>query len=163
MWITYLLLVWSLWMLIGTIFYKYYTNYTWSKAFYMNVNVGWGLNWVLDDSFQGEEVFNQGGMQVFSLIQTVIGYISIGYFCIYIAMQLIVKKNEWLENAHEKQSGTYVSQMLRDRLPVVVQEFDFGMWKFNIIFNLWIVVGILWFSATHHWRVVESFDYVFST
>jgi hypothetical protein len=129
----------------------------------MNVNVGWGLNWVLDESFRGTYLFNQGGMQIFSLIHTVVGFIFILYFCIYIAMQLIVKKNQWLENSHEKKSTSYLSELVRDYLPVFVQEFDFGMWKFNIFFNIWIVVGILWYSSTHHWRVVESIDYVFST
>lgn len=158
-----LLALWTTWMLLGTLFYKFYSEYTWSKAFYMHVNVGWGLNWVLDDSFRGEYLFNQGAMQLFSLIHAVIGFIFILYFCIYVAMQLIVKKTQWLERAHDKEPSGFLVQVLRGKLPVSLQEFDFGMWRFNIIFMVWIVIGVVWYSSTHHWRVLESIDFVFST
>ena len=110
----------------------------------MNVNVGWGLNWVLDDSFRIEYFLKQGGMQSFSLIHTVIGFIFILYFCIYIAMQLIVKKNKWLESAHQSKPITCFALLYQKYLPISVQEFDFSIWKFIIFFNIWIVVGVLW-------------------
>jgi hypothetical protein len=163
-WLLSLLLLWVGWMLAGTVFYKCYANYTWSKAFYMNVNVGWGLNWVLEESFRAEEMFNKRGMQLFTLYHTVVGYIFILFFCIYVAMQLIVKKNLWLECAHQQQQSKYfLLQRFREVMPVRVREFDFGMWKFNIFFIIWIVVGIVWYSSTHQWRVLQSLDYVFST
>jgi hypothetical protein len=162
-WMFFLFALWSSWMLIGTCFYKYYGDYTWSKAFYMNVNVGWGLNWVLDETFRGDYLLRQGGMQLFSLLHTVIGFIFILYLCISIAMQLIVKKNQWLDSAHSRKSTSYIALSLQKYLPIAVQEFDFSMWKFIIFFHIWIVIGVLWYSSTHDWRVVESIDYVFST
>lgn len=148
---------------IGTCFYKFYSELSWAKAFFMNVNVGWGLNWVLDDSFESDYFLKHGGLQLFSTLHTVAGFIFILYFCIYVAIQLIVKKNQWLNNATEQKSQTCIAHLCRKYLPISVQEFDFSIWKFIIFFNVWIVVGIVWYSSTHNWHVLGSIDYVFST
>ena len=129
----------------------------------MNVNVGWGLNWVLDESFRSDYFFSQVGMQLFTLIHTVIGFIFILYFCIYATIQLIVKKNQWLKNSRSVITKSYFLEILIKYLPSSIQKFDYRMWKFNIFFIIWIMVGIVWYSITHNCRIVESLDYVYST
>ena len=129
----------------------------------MNVNVGWGLNWVLDESFRSDYYFSQVGMQLFTLIHTVIGFIFILYFCIYATIQLIVKKNQWLKNSRSEITKSYFLEILIKYLPSSIQKFDYRMWKFNIFFIIWIMVGIVWYSITHNCQIVESLDYVYST
>ena len=130
----------------------------------MNVNVGWGVNWSLDDSFFADDYFREWEMQLFSLVHTAIGSIFIGYCCTYIAKLIVLKKNQWLEDATKKEENSKynVLSWVEEKFPSLYDALSNEVLKVSCIMLVWILLGLVYYAITHELRLAEGVDYTFS-
>jgi len=147
------LLLWVLWMMVGTCFYAVHSDYGWAKGLYMSVNIGWGLNWPLDESFYQDGSYNTPSFRLYSLFHTAAGTVFLGASTIYIAQVMTGSKDNWINRTRADTGDSWLSH-LSARLP---------HYRAIMLLIVWFFLGVVWFWALQDWDILSSIDFVIST
>jgi len=159
------LLVWILWLLIGTIFYGHVDfNKNYYKGFYYSVNVGYSIGW----GVLGE--FNQGSY-VFSIAYLLVGATLISGSLVYLIESIVSTNEMWFqkintsdinknssdykvdiitENSYFKKVKTYISNNTYQTTMIV-------------IWLIWILFGTIWSCYVIEWTIIEGIYFSLSS
>ena len=85
-----LIILWLLWLFVGTCFYAYELNMGWATGFYMAVNIGYSIGW-------GD--FSEGpGSQWFSIFYVLCGSSFVAAALGIFANSIVSDRSNWYEN-----------------------------------------------------------------
>lgn len=84
-------ILWLLWLVVGTIFYKYNLEIGWGKGLYMAVNIGYSIGW-------GDIEEKSGGSKLFSIVYVIIGASFVGAALAFFASGIVADKDSWYVN-----------------------------------------------------------------
>lgn len=86
MWIAVVL--WLIWILVGTIFYAIRNELGWAKGFFMSINVGYGVGW-------GYPVEKDHLCIIFSIFYLLVGASAVTTLLVYFVELMVVSKTSW--------------------------------------------------------------------
>jgi len=155
-------LLWALWLLVGTVFYAIHDDFGWAIGFYMSVNVGWSMGWSIPMS---TKAYNTAFSLLFSIFHASFGVVFVGVAVIYMAQQLTANKDSWTLQIMKKARLEAASET-EGYMDDLIAGFHFYFPKFKIIllFIFWLAAGLVWFTySVETFNSTEAADYVLSS
>ena len=165
------LIVWLLWLVLGTGFYAYYPNSVLisdgtvpktlglMKGFYMAVNIGYSIGW-------GDMIEDDTYARIFSTIYVIIGASFVAVALGFFADQVVADNDDWFLNAQqlaEYEYNTSKEQPLSTRL---IEFIRFHSSKFKMLL-LWLLFigGMVAYSLIEFsdWSIDESLYFAVSS
>ena len=151
-------LLWVIWVLMGSAFYGVHDKLGWSFGFYQSLSIGWGIGWVLPPHKQyQEEVLSK----VFSLFHIVVGLLFSGFVVLYIANEMESNNNGWklqLDIRKNVSSTRLESRNWLARCSLLLSRF-----KVFFFFSVWVLLGFFWYSFSFISNQKYGADYTIST
>ena len=99
---------WSIWMLVGLLFYKYDFDITWEVALYQTVSIGYNVGW----GFPSER---NDGAKIFSCFYLFIGEAATTAFIQYLIERAMANRKTWIADAlaESKLASTSLAEWCR--------------------------------------------------
>lgn len=155
------LVMWLLWILVGTLFYSYCDGLGWAFGFFQSINIGWSVGWVLPPHHAYEA---NTLSTIFSLLHTIVGMLFLSLGVLFIASELgSGNRGEALQRGTQGQ--TKASSTGKDRIAECQASLQkvLPKIKLNIFFMGWFIVGCGWFWISFQAGFLSSSDYTLST
>lgn len=86
--------LWLVWLITGMLFYKYWLELTWARAFYMAVNVGYSVGW--------GDIHEDNTSQLFSCFYVLCGASFVAAALSFFAGSIVRDRKNWYTNAVRK-------------------------------------------------------------
>jgi len=132
-----LIILWLLWLFVGTCFYAYELNMGWATGFYMAVNIGYSIGW-------GD--FSEGpSSQWFSIFYVICGSSFVAAALGIFANNIISESGRWYENELKQVAFDHVMAK-PDHYPLKLKTFVMFHWtklRTVLLFTSFILIATL--------------------
>lgn len=144
-------ILWFMWLLGGTIFYKYDLDMPWGKGFYMAVNIGYSIGW-------GDIIENSHSSKLFSIVYVIIGASFVGAGLAFFAATIVKDKDSWYVNElqrieHDDNADDNEGNIFRIFLGFV----KYNLEKFRIV---GIFVCFILFGTIATFLTISDFNFI---
>ena len=156
--------IWTIFLLSGTLFYNYHENYGWAMGTYYAVNVGFNIGW----NWQTEESEES---KIFSVFYLVMGFFLLALLVVFISevslnrerrYKHFVRYIEYLEYEEEVKAGLAEPETFGDTCNRWAVQ-NYVTLTFCAILLLWVVVGVIWSCLVLDWSVLDGLYFSLSS
>ena len=157
--------LYSTFLLVGTLFYTYYEGYGWSKGHFYAVNVGMNIGW----GWTEEE---SDGSKAFSIIYLLVGFTLLALFVVIIGEQTysgeqrrkaLVRHLEYVELQREVEAGLVQPESLGQQLLRFFRQHTIPLHLF-VAWLLYVAVGVIWSTlVVEEFSVLDGFYFILSS
>jgi hypothetical protein len=157
--------LYSTFLLVGTLFYTYYEGYGWSKGHFYAVNVGLNIGW----GWTEEE---SDGSKAFSIIYLLVGFTLLALFVVIIGEQTysgeqrrkaLVRHLEYVELKREVEAGLVQPESLGQHLLRFFRQHTIPLHLF-VAWLLYVAVGVIWSTlVVEEFSVLDGFYFILSS
>ena len=141
------------WLLIGTVFYTYNLDLTWSKGFYMAINVGYSIGW----GYPSEVSYQT---RIFSIFYILVGASAVAASLSFFAKSVIKSSKDWYSNALYQEQYKHSSNFEKYTLWAKLHETSL---KFIAIWPLWILTLMTFSLLTVKWDWTQAIYFAISS
>lgn len=147
------LVIWVIWLCVGTIFYSHYYNFGWSKGFYMSINVGYSIGWGYPkDNLKGA---------IFSIFYLLLGASFVAAALGSFARQVIATEKQW----YHRMAVDYDHILSEKKIhPIKL------WWKLNydktypfILWIFWVLLLVMYTMISIKWDFVAALYHAISS
>jgi hypothetical protein len=154
----FLLALWILWMLVGTIFYTYYLEIGWSQGFYMAVNVGYSVGW-------GDIPEPYAGGQIFSTIYVICGASFVGAALGIFGEMAVSNHKNWYEEAEK---AMFIQSQLEKHDSVLYKTYywmaeNFALVRPILLWFLIVIICIIFACVINDWDFATGLYFAVSS
>lgn len=156
--------IWTIFLLVGTLFYTYHENYGWALGTYYAVNVGFNIGW-------NWEIEESDDSKIFSLFYLVTGFFLLALLVVFISevslnrerrYKHFVRYIEYLEYEEEVKAGLAEPESFGDTCNRWAIQNYVTLALCAILF-LWVVVGVIWSCLVLEWSVLDGLYFSLSS
>ena len=149
-------LLWTTWMVSGTVFYALRNDLGWKKGFYMMVNVGYSVGWGYP-----RETDNKGLW--FSIMNVFVGAMALSYCLRVFAISVMSDSKSWYAVAlyERKMQDKTISRW--EKIKAMTKNHKKKLINITI-FVMWVCVGVFWSTNVFgSWRFVQGLYFSISS
>jgi hypothetical protein len=142
--------LWSLWLIVGTIFFFFEENLTFCEALFVSTSIGYGIFWY-------DHTSTTTYSKVFCSCHFLIGVLAVSFAMAVFARSLLSMRKDWFEDA--KQLRLMRAALATEgRWDDVVTYFDYYWPKVyvHVFFVFWVILGIVWGVCSVQWSGLDA-------
>ena len=145
-------LAWSIWMLVGLLFYKYNFDIAWEVALYQTVSIGYNVGW----GFPRER---DDGAKIFSCFYLFIGEAATTAFIQYFIERAMANRKTWIADslAESKLAATSLAEHFRAHIALYREKYA--------VIVLWISLNFacgIYSCCAVGWNGIQGFYFAIS-
>lgn len=142
--------LWFTWLIVGMLFYKNWLNLTWSKSFYMAVNVGYSIGW--------GDVKEDTTSKVFSAFYVLCGASFVAAALSFFAGSIVRDRKNWYTNALRK--AKYENFMMENAGNFFARLHAWMEYHYLPLRAISVWLAFIVVAMASSWSLVGSFDMV---
>lgn len=153
-----LILMWVIWLFIGTAFYALYDDFGWAVGFYMSVNVGYSIGW-------GDLIERDDVSMFFSTVYVIVGA-SVMSGCLAYFIESIIRKNEkWYVKVLKKEPSGNLSESngKYSEFKNYLYSLNTGRMRSFLLFSVYILFGTTWSCSVIGWSFMSGLYFAVSS
>mmetsp|Transcript_21133 Transcript_21133/g.39436 ORF Transcript_21133/g.39436 Transcript_21133/m.39436 type:complete len:1004 (-) Transcript_21133:224-3235(-) len=141
------IILWTLWIIAGTVFYAVYDEFGWAKGFLMSVNVGWSIAWSLPSDPVPSRYYSAIS-KIVSIVHTAVGALFLGVAVLFMARDLLENNDSWIAMASDKdemEKNLLKTKTLKEKLITFWRYYisKLRVAKWSVVL---IAFGFLWYT-----------------